>query len=156
MKNSLSAALVVAALLGATLVACAPAQVESDPRPAAAAVDAPVWSIDLVRTLPGAQLDYVRSIETNWAGARTIAQERGAVLSYRAFIAPPDTARGWDVLLMTEYADSTAYTNREGTFQAIFASPDFVAVEPARSSAEMREFMSSGVVLREFVSGEGR
>ncbi len=57
---------------------------------------------------------------------------------------------------MTEYADSAAYANREETFQAIFASPEFVAVEPARPSAEMREFMSGDVVLREFVSSGGR
>lgn len=144
------------ALLATAFVACAPSQVDTGPRPAAADTDAPVWSVDLVRTLPGAQLDYVRSIETNWAGARAIARERGAVLSYRAFVAPPDTARGWDVLLMTEYADSAAYVNREETFQEIFASPEFVAVEPARPSAEMREFMSGDVVLREFVSSGGR
>lgn len=144
------------ALLATAFVACAPSQVDTAPPPAAAKADAPVWSVDLVRTLPGAQHDYVRSIETNWAGARAIAAERGAVLSYRAFVASPDTARGWDVLLMTEYADSAAYANREETFQAIFTSPEFVAVEPARPSAEMREFLSGDVVLREFVSSGGR
>lgn len=144
------------ALLTTTLVACFPSQVDTAPPPNTETEGAPVWAIDLVRTLPGAQLDYVRSIETNWAGARTIARERGAVLSYGAFVAPPDTARGWDVLLMTEYADSAAYANREETFQEIFASPEFVAVEPARPSAEMREFMSGNVVLREFVSSNGR
>lgn len=144
------------ALLATAFVACAPSHVGTGGPSTAADTDTPVWSVDLVRTLPGAQMDYVRSIETNWAGARAIARERGAVLSYRAFVAPPDTARGWDVLLMTEYADSAAYANREETFQAIFASPEFVAVEPARPSAEMREFMSGDVVLREFVSSGGR
>ncbi len=144
------------ALLTSNFVACSRPHVDTALAPAVSAADAPVWAIDLVRTLPGAQLDYVRSIEANWAGARAIARERGDVLSYRAFVAPPDTARGWDVLLMTEYADSAAYANREETFQAIFASPEFVAVEPARPSAEMREFMSGNVVLREFVSSDER
>jgi hypothetical protein len=111
-----------------------------------------VWSMDLVRTLPGAQADYVRSIETNWASARRLAREQGAVLSYRALVAPPDSARGWDVVLMTEYADSTAWADREAIFQAIFASPEFVAVEPARPSVEMRTFAAGGVTLRPAVS----
>lgn len=111
-----------------------------------------VWSVDLVRTLPGAQADYVRSIETNWANARRLARERGAVLSYRAFVAPPDSARGWDVLLMTEYADSAAWQAREEVFQAIFASPEFAAVEPARPSSEMRAFAAGGVTMQAFVS----
>lgn len=113
---------------------------------------AAVWSVDLVRTLPGAQADYIRSIENNWAGARELARERGAVTSYRAFVAPQDTARGWDVILMTEYADSTAWANREDVFQAIFSSPEFVAVESARPSAEMRAFAAGGVTMKEFVS----
>ena len=113
---------------------------------------ASVWSVDLVRTLPGSQADYVRSIEDNWAGARELARERGAVISYQAFVAQTDTAGGWDVMLMTEYADSTAWANREEVFQAIFSSPEFVEVEPARPSAEMRTFAAGGVTMQQFVS----
>lgn len=113
-----------------------------------------VWSVDLVRTLPGAQRDYLASIEANWAQARHLAREQGAVVSYRALAAEPDTSRGWDVLLMTEYADSAAWADRETIFQAIFASPAFVAIEPARPSAEMRAFEAGGVVLRDVVAVE--
>lgn len=122
----------------------------SDPHPPSATSDAgtSVWAVDLVRTLPGAQADYLRSIETNWANARRIARHRGAVRSYQAFAAPPDTLRPWDVILMTEYVDSSAWAQREETFQAIFASPEFVAVEPARPSAEMREFVQGDVAMR--------
>ena len=110
-----------------------------------------VWAMDLVETLPGQQDNYIASIETNWANARRIAQERGSVRSYRAFVAPQDTARGWDVLLMTEYTDSTEWGNREAIFQAIFQSKEFVRVEPAAPSAEMRRFFRAGVTLRSFV-----
>ena len=144
--------------LVAVLAACGGRQTEpsgAGSAPTVGAPSEPVWALDLVRTLPGAQADYVRSIEANWASARAIARQRGAVLSYRAFVAAPDSARGWDVLLMTEYADSAAHANREEIFQEIFASPEFVRVEPARPSAEMREFLAGDVVLREFVSGGG-
>ena len=133
-----------------TVVGCRPA---ADPQSPPADNSQAVWAVDLVRTLPGAQDDYVRSIETNWANARRLVAERGAVLSYRALVAAVDTARGWDVMLMTEYRDSTAHADREAIFREVFESSEFVAVEPARPSAEMREFMAGDVQLRAFVVG---
>ena len=115
-----------------------------------------VWTLDLVRTLPGQQAEYLRNIEANWANARRIAYERRAVLSYRALVAPPGSARGWDVVLMTEYVDSTAWANREAIFDSIFASPEYVRVPTARPSSELREFAASGVVLEALVSGPSR
>ena len=111
-----------------------------------------IWTIDLVHTRPGQQAEYLRNIEANWAGARRIARERGAVLSYQAFAAQPDSLRGWDVLLMTEYADSSAWSQREAIFESIFASPEYVRVPTARPSSELREFLSGGVVMKALVS----
>lgn len=111
-----------------------------------------VWTVDLIRTLPGQQDNYIHSIETNWANARRIARQRGNILSYRALVAIQDSARSWDVLLMTEYADSTEWAQREPTFQAIFESDEFVRVEPAKPSAEMRLFFGGGAVMRSFVN----
>ncbi len=111
-----------------------------------------VWTVDLVRTLPGQQAEYLRNIEANWAGARRIARERSAVLSYRALVARPDSLRGWDVLLMTEYADSSAWSQREALFASIFSSPEYVRVPTARPSSELREFVSGGVVMDALVS----
>ena len=114
----------------------------------AQADDSPsVWTVDLIRTLPGGQAEYLRNIETNWSGARHLAVERGAVLSYQALAAEPDSARGWDVILMTEYVDSTAWSNREEIFTAIFESPEFVRVPMDRPSSELREFVAGGVVM---------
>ncbi len=110
-----------------------------------------VWTMDLIRTLPGQQQNYINSIKSNWASARQLADERGAVLSYNAFSAEPDSSRGWDVVLMTEYADSISWEKREEIFQDIFNSDEFVAVEPAAPSAEMRAFFAGGVVLSQFV-----
>ena len=110
------------------------------------------WSIDLVRTHHGQQENYIRSIETNWSNARRLAHLRGAVRSYQAFSAPPDSARGWDVMLMTEYTDSTSWAQREDIFQEIFESDEFVAVAPARPSSEMRSFAAGAVTMRAFVT----
>ena len=128
------------------VISCIP-QENTQPQPTNS-----VWAVDLVETLPGQQNNYIASIETNWANARRIAQDRGSVLSYRALVAPQDSTRGWDVMLMTEYSDSTEWANRESIFQSIFQSDEFVRVEPASKSAEMRRFFRGGVVLRSFVS----
>jgi hypothetical protein len=124
--------------------------------PAAAQGGSPsVWAVDLVRTLPGRQADYLRGIAANWGGARALARQRGAVRSYRALAAAPDTSRGWDVLLITEYADSAAFAEREVTFSAIFADPRYVAGRVLGApSAELREFVAGEVVMRS-VAGEG-
>ena len=126
---------------------------EAPPEPAAPA-DAngsSVWSVDLIRTLPGQQTEYLRNIENNWAQGRRLARQRDAVLSYRALVAPPDSARGWDVVLMTEYADSAAWADREAIFQEIFASPEYTRVPMELPSAEVRAFVAGGVVMRALI-----
>ena len=115
-----------------------------------------VWTMDLVRTLPGQQAEYLRNIENNWAGAREIAINRKAVLSFRALAAPPDSVRGWDVVLLTEYADSAAWADREEIFESIFGSAEYVRVPTALPSSELREFAAGGVVLEEVVSSSSR
>jgi hypothetical protein len=136
----------------ATLLAAACAETNPEFPAAAESQASSVWTVDFVRTFPGQQDEYVRSIEANWAGARSLADSQGWVLSYRALVAPPDSGRGWDVLLMTEYVDSTAWANREAIFEEIFASPEYVRVVSAIPSSEMRTFALSGLVMREFVS----
>ena len=115
-----------------------------------------VWTVDLVQTLPGMQAEYLANIQANWSGARALAVGRGDVLSYRALVTPPDSLLGWDVMLLTEYADSAAWRNREAIFEEIFASPEYVRVEPARPSAELRRFATSAVSMTEVASGGGR
>jgi len=115
--------------------------------PGRSGVSESVWTVDLIRTLPGRQREYLRNIESNWSGAREMAIERGAIMSYRALAAPPDSARGWDIILLTEYRDSTAWSEREEIFTAIFESPEFDRVEMELPSSELREFVASGVKM---------
>lgn len=104
--------------------------------------------MDLVRTFPGAQADYLRNVEANWASARELASTGGDVISFVALAAPPDSGRGWDIVLLTEYADSTAYENREEIFAEIFGSDAFQPVDVGRPTSELRTFFASEVSLR--------
>jgi hypothetical protein len=81
-----------------------------------------------------------------------MARMEGTVLSYRALVTMSDSIQDWDIVLMTEYADSLSWARREEIFQTIFASPEFEAVAPARPSAELRAFVAGDVPMRAFVS----
>lgn len=104
--------------------------------------------MDLVRTFPGAQADYLRNVEANWASARELASTGGDVISFVALATSPDSGRGWDIVLLTEYADSTAYENREEIFAEIFGSDAFQPVDVGRPTSELRTFFASEVSLR--------
>ena len=117
-----------------------------------------VWSVDLIRTMPGAQAEFLRTIEMNWGTARTIARQQGAVRSYHALAATPDSARGWDVLLITEYADSASFNAREAIFREIFRSTAYMsrAIRGGRPADELRAFVGAEAVLRTVVDGRAK
>ncbi len=123
--------------------------------PPAAPPAASVWAVDLVRTNPGLQAEYLRGIAANWAGGRRIATERGVIRSYRALAGTPGSALGWDVLLMTEYADSASFANREAIFAEIFAMPRYVAgrYNSATPSAELRTIVTSTIPMSLVIEG---
>lgn len=143
----------VGVLVGVTALALASCTVERNVEARMpGSEETPVWTMDLVQTFPGQQEEYVRSIKANWARARGLIREQGQILSYRAFVAPQDSLRGWDVMLMTEYANSTAWGNREETFQALFDSPGYVRVASSVPSAELRSFVVGGLVIDQVAS----
>ena len=135
--------------LASLLAACSPTETATP-----AINPESVWSVDLVRTLPGMQDMYLASIEANWGAARALALRDGHIVSYRALATEPDSLSPWDVILLTEDPDSSAYNSREAAFRAIFASPEYVATPSAAPSAEMRAFFSTERPFREVTSGK--
>lgn len=75
-----------------------------------------VWAVDFVKTKGGRQADYLQFIEQNWAKARAFMKEKGIVSNYQVLSLLQNQAPEWDVLLMTEYKDSSAYEKRETVF----------------------------------------
>ncbi len=79
-----------------------------------------VWAVDFVRTKPGQAAKYLASVRDNWAAARYYAQRAGYITSYRAYTTQADSSADFDVVLMTEYADSAVYRQAEANFDKIF------------------------------------
>ncbi len=147
MKALVAASLIVASCL----IGCA------QPETSAPADHAQsVWAVDFIRLLPGGAEDYLKNIRGNWAQARDIALRNGDILSFNALRAADDSSLGWDIMLMTEYTDSTTWTNREEIFAQIFDSAEYERVQIDRPSSELREFVNGAVVLHPIVTNGAR
>ena len=57
--------------------------------------------------------------EHNWKTYRDIALQKGYIKSYQFLTTTPDSVAGFDILLITEYADSLQLKNSEQRFQEI-------------------------------------
>ncbi|MEM8598904.1 MAG: hypothetical protein AAGF99_03190 [Bacteroidota bacterium] len=86
---------------------------------------ASVWAVDLVETLPGEQARYLQFNALNWVPMREAFVVEGIARSFRVLTLPPDSARGWDVMLMTEYLDDDAFDRREDVFQEVSVRPGY-------------------------------
>ncbi len=64
--------------------------------------DGPVWSVQFIRTQPGATRSYFASLKAEWQVLMEEAKRQGLVLSYRIFLAPPANREDWDVMLTVE------------------------------------------------------
>lgn len=91
------------------------------PRPSPVSPDSrshpSVWTDGFVYLKPGERERYFRFLEANWAQARGHGVVGGLIRSYRVLVAP-DTTSGWQVMLLTEYTDASAFRASGGDLSA--------------------------------------
>jgi hypothetical protein len=75
--------------------------------------------IDFVRIKNGKQREALFFYENNWKVYREIAIEKGYIKAYQLLTTQPDTTRNFDLMLITEYADSLQLALSEDRFQKI-------------------------------------
>lgn len=104
-----------------------------------------VWVIDFVKTKPGQLTNALTYYQQNWAKARQYALKEGYVASYNLLVTPADSVAGFNLMLLTEYPDSTAYKQSEAHFQQIFKTHFTKGFAPVNglSSKDMREIRFS-------------
>jgi len=100
------------------------------------------WSVDVVTVRAGERENYRRFVEANWAKARRTARERGEIRSYRAIFSPDTGSANAQVLLLTEYPDSSAYKRREEIFQPILAAQGRTLID-GKATRELTERLES-------------
>lgn len=78
-----------------------------------------VWVIDFVKVKKGRQQEALYFYENNWKVYREIAKESRFIKSWQLLTTHPDSTANFDIMLMTEYADSVQMALSEDRFQRI-------------------------------------
>jgi hypothetical protein len=78
-----------------------------------------ISAIDFVQILNGRQKEAVFYYENNWKAYRDVALQKGYIKSYKLLITNPDSVANFDLILITEYRDSTQAALSENRFQQI-------------------------------------
>jgi hypothetical protein len=75
--------------------------------------------IDFVKIKNYKRQETIFYYENNWKLHRDVAIEKGYIQSYKLLTTTADTAANFDLILITEYADSLQFKLREERFQEI-------------------------------------
>jgi hypothetical protein len=73
----------------------------------------------MVRTAPGFQDDYLRSLATTWKRVGDEAKKQGVVVSYKILSANASGPDDWDLLLMVELKNWAAIDGIADKFEPI-------------------------------------
>ena len=78
-----------------------------------------VSDIDFVKIKNGKKAEALYFYENNWKVYREIALQKGYIKSYKFFTAKPDSLATFDIVMVTEYADSVQFKRSEENFNKI-------------------------------------
>jgi len=78
-----------------------------------------ILTMDFVKVKNGKHQEALYFYENNWKLYRDIALQRGFIQSYRLVTTTADSLADFDIILITEYADSTHLQASEQPFQQI-------------------------------------
>jgi hypothetical protein len=81
-----------------------------------------VLVMDFVKVKNGKYAEALFFYENNWKMYRDIALQKGFISAYRLEKTSADSAAPFDLLLITEYPDSTIYHKSEENFRSILAT----------------------------------
>ena len=81
--------------------------------------DKPVAMYDFVKIKDGRIQETLYYYENNWKIYRDIALKKNFITAYKIVTCQPDSLAGFNLILITEYADSAAYTKSEERFSEI-------------------------------------
>jgi hypothetical protein len=78
-----------------------------------------VSQIDFVRIKDARQAEALYFYENNWKVYREAALKKGYIRSYNLLTTKADSLANFDLMLVTEYADSAQFKSSEAHFQQI-------------------------------------
>jgi hypothetical protein len=78
-----------------------------------------VWDISFIRTVPGMDDDYLKSLSATWKRTMDEAKKQGLVLSYKVISTPAVGAEDWNIMLMVEFKNWAAFDGLDAKFRAL-------------------------------------
>jgi hypothetical protein len=81
--------------------------------------DKPVWALEFIKVKPGMFAATMGYLDDNWLRLRAEAKRESAVLNFNRVAGDESAKNDWDILLMTEYKNQSAYDGREKLFDSI-------------------------------------
>jgi hypothetical protein len=94
-------------------------QFQNAPPAAPSNTEKPVWALEFVKVKPGMFAATMGYLDDHWIRLRAEAKRQGAVLNYNRIAGDESSNTDWDILLMTEYQNQSAYDGREELFDSI-------------------------------------
>ena len=107
-----------------------------------------VWDITFVRTKPGMEFDYMKSLAAEWQKQNEELKKQGVILSYKLLYGSPANQEDWDMMLMVEYKNMAALDGIVGKYMNVInkmRSKDQQITGYIKRS-EMREILGDKVV----------
>jgi len=80
-----------------------------------------VWNISLVKTKPGLDDDYLRSVAQTFKGTMEEEKKQGLIMDYKVLIGDASDRNDFNILLMVEYKNMAAFDGLREKTEPIMA-----------------------------------
>ena len=113
--------------------------------------EGPVWTITMVKTKPGMDDDYLKTLAKIYRETNEEAKKQGLVMDYKILLGDASTPQDFNILLMEEYKNMAALDGLRSKLDPINAKiigNEDVQRQGAIKRMEIREIMG-GKLMRE-------
>jgi hypothetical protein len=112
----------------------------------------PVCVMDFVKVINNNRAETIHYYENNWKRYREIALQKKIITGYSFLSVLADSAANFDLVLITEYADSSQYNLAEERFTEIIktVNPDGPVLLNEKKPADFRQILFNKKAARLF------
>lgn len=106
--------------------------------------EGPVWTVTMVKTKPGMEDDYLKTLAKIYKATNEEAKKQGLIMDYKILLGAASTPQDYDILLMQEFKNMAAFDNLRDKLDPIDAKiigSEDVQRQGAVKRMEIREIM---------------
>jgi hypothetical protein len=109
-------------------------------------IEGPVWTVTMVKTKPGMDDDYLKTLAKIYKSTSDEAKKEGLILDYKILLGDASTPQDFNILLMQEFKNMAALDNLRDKLDPIDAKiigNEDVQRQGAVKRMEIREIMGN-------------